>query len=130
MDKIGIKSGRPKFFIIPIPKILSPIPKTSSRSRSPTRKKSGGPIGIRAARPECRPLGLTWEEFLQLTAIITNLDYSIYYLSQNQGIEIKEKNLRVATAAKEYQEFFSDFKYMKFIEEVRKSFKNLISILK
>ena len=37
INKIGIKSGRPKFFIIPIPKILSPIPKTSSRSRSPTR---------------------------------------------------------------------------------------------
>ena len=43
-----IKSGRPKFFIIPIPKILTPI-----------LKKSGDPIGIRTARPECRPLLLT-----------------------------------------------------------------------
>ena len=43
INKIGIKSGRPKFFIIPIPKILSPIPKTSFRSRSPTQKKIGRP---------------------------------------------------------------------------------------
>ena len=40
INKIGMKSGRPKFFI---PKILSPIPKSSSRFRSPTRKKSGDP---------------------------------------------------------------------------------------
>ena len=49
INKIGMKSSRPEFLIIPIPKILSPIPKTSSRSRSQTRKN-------RAARPDCRPL--------------------------------------------------------------------------
>ena len=75
-------------------------------------------------------MGLTWEEFLQLTAIITNLNDSIYYFGQNRGIEIKEENRRVATAAKEYQELFSDLKYMKFMEEVRKIFKNLLTIFK
>ena len=67
-------------------------------------------------------MGLTWEEFLQLAAVITNLSDSIYYFDEEE-IEIKEKNRRVAAAANEYQEFFSDLKYMKFMEELRTSFK-------
>ena len=67
-------------------------------------------------------MGLTWEEYLQLAAVITNLIVSIYYFDEEE-IEIKEKNRIVAVAAKEYQEFFSDLKYMKFMEELRTSFK-------
>ena len=72
---------------------------------------------------------LTWEEYLQLAAVITNLDVSIRCFN-NEEIEITEKNRRIAAAAKEYQEFFSVLKYMKFMEELRNSLKNLISILK
>ena len=66
-------------------------------------------------------MGLTWDEFLKLATIITNLDDSIYYFD-DEKIEIKEKNRRVAAAAKDYFEFFNDFKYMQFMEEVRISF--------
>ena len=72
---------------------------------------------------------LTWEEYLQLAAVITNLTVSIRYFD-NQEIEITEKNRRVAAAANKYEEFFRVSKYMKFMEEVRNSFKNLISLLK
>ena len=64
---------------------------------------------------------LTWEEYLQLAAVVTNLNESIYYFD-DEKIEIKEKNRRVAAAAKEYHEFFSELKYMQFMEEVRISF--------
>ena len=67
-------------------------------------------------------MGLTWDEFLKLATIITNLDDSISYFG-DEKIGIKEKNRRVAAAANEYQEFFSDLKYMKFMEELRISFK-------
>ena len=63
-------------------------------------------------------MGLTWEEFLKLASIITNLNVSIFYFDDKK-IEIKEKNRRVAAAAKDYLEFFNDFKYMQFMEEVR-----------
>ena len=72
---------------------------------------------------------LTWEENLQLAAVITNLTVSISSFD-NEEIEITEKNRRVAAAAINYKEFFSVLKYMKFMEEVRKSLNNLISILK
>ena len=61
---------------------------------------------------------LTWEEYLQLAAVVTNLDDSIYYF-RDEKIEIKEKNRKVAAAAKKYQELFNDLKYMKFMEDVR-----------
>ena len=66
-------------------------------------------------------MGLTWDEFLKLATVITNLDDSIYYFDKEE-IDIKEKNRRVAAAAEEYQEFFNDFKYMQFMNEVRISF--------
>ena len=61
---------------------------------------------------------LTWEEYLQLAAVVTNLNESIYYFD-DEKIEIKEKNRRVAAAAKKYHEFFNELKYLKFMEEVR-----------
>ena len=66
-------------------------------------------------------MGLTWDEYLQLTAVIKNLAVSIAYFDEEE-IEIKEKNRKVAVAAREYQEFFSDLKYMNFMEELRTSF--------
>ena len=66
-------------------------------------------------------MGLTWDEYMQLTAVITNLFVSIYHFDKEE-IEIKEKNRKVAVAAREYQEFFSDLKYMNFMEELRTSF--------
>ena len=66
-------------------------------------------------------MGLTWDEFLKLATIITNLDDSIYYFDKEE-IEIKEKNRRVATAAKNYLEFFNELKYIQFMNEVRISF--------
>ena len=65
-------------------------------------------------------MGLTWEEYLQLAAVIKNLYVSICF---SQKEDMKEKNRRVAVAAIKYQEFFSDLKYMKFMEELRTSFK-------
>ena len=66
-------------------------------------------------------MGLTWDEFLKLATVITNLADSIYYFDKEE-IEIKEKNRKVAAAAKDYLEFFNDLKYMQFMEEVRISF--------
>ena len=65
-------------------------------------------------------MGLTWDEFLKLASIITNLDDSIFYFDDKK-IEIKEKNRRVAAAAINYNEFFNDLKYMQFMEDVRLS---------
>ena len=65
-------------------------------------------------------MGLTWDEFLKLATVITNLTDSIYYFAEEK-IEIKEKNRRVATAAEDYFEFFNDSKYLQFMEEVRTS---------
>ena len=67
---------------------------------------------------------LTWEEYLQLASIVTNLNYSIIHFDDGK-IEIKEKNRRVAAAAKEYHEFFSELKYMQFMEEVRISLRKM-----
>ena len=66
-------------------------------------------------------MGLTWEEYLQLTAVIQNSKVAIDSFDE-EGIEIKEKNRRVSAAAHEYQEFFTDLKYIKFMEELRTSF--------
>ena len=66
-------------------------------------------------------MGLTWDEFLKLATVITNLYHSIYYFDKEE-IDIIEKNGRVAAAAKDYFEFFNDFKYMQFMNEVRISF--------
>ena len=67
-------------------------------------------------------MGLTLEEFLQLATVITNLAISIGNFDLDPEIDIKEKNRKVATAAINYNEFFNDLKYMKFIDEVRFSF--------
>ena len=67
---------------------------------------------------------LTWDEYLQLAAIVTNLNDSIHFFGDGK-IKIKEKNRRVAAAAKEYHEFFNELKYMQFMENVRISLKNI-----
>ena len=72
-------------------------------------------------------MGLTWDEFLKLATIITNLDDSISYFNRTKK-EIKENNQRVAAAAKDYLEFFEDLKYIQFMNEVRISLTNVIII--
>ena len=63
-------------------------------------------------------MGLTREEYFQLADVIKNLNDSIY------------KNQNVAAAAKKYEEFFNDFRYMQFMAKIRLTstkFKNLLS---
>ena len=73
---------------------------------------------------------LTWDEFLKLSTIVTNLDDSIYFF-KSKNKEIKKKNQRIAAAAKEYLDFFNDSKYIYFMNEVRISFtKMLLSCIK
>ena len=67
-------------------------------------------------------MGLTWEDFLQLATVVTNLSRSIAYFNVGQKIGIKEKNRKVAAAAINYKEFFNDLKYTHFMDEVRLSF--------
>ena len=67
-------------------------------------------------------MGLTWDDFLKLTVVITNLHDSIKYFKSSQ-IDIKEKHRRVAAAAQRYKEFFTDLKYSDFMKVVRISFK-------
>ena len=67
---------------------------------------------------------LTWEEYLQLAAIVTNLSDSFYYFDDKK-IEMKEKNRRIEAAAKEYHDFFNALKYMHFMKEVRISLANI-----
>ena len=74
-------------------------------------------------------MGLTWDEFLKLATIITNLEDPIYYFDRKE-IEIKEKNRRVAAAAKDYLELLNDPKYLEFMNEVRLSLTNVIIIFK
>ena len=70
-------------------------------------------------------MGLTWEDFLQLATVVTNLFRSIAYFNVGQKIGIKERNRKVAAAAINYREFFNGLKYMKFMDEVRLSFTKL-----
>ena len=63
-------------------------------------------------------MALTWEEYLQLAAVVTNLDDWIIYYG-DEKLEIKEKNRRVTAAAQKYQEVFNNYTYMDFTEEVR-----------
>ena len=53
---------------------------------------------------------LTWEDFLKLASIVTNLDDSI---------RKKQNHQRVAEAANEYRNFFKDSKYVDFMKIVR-----------
>ena len=73
---------------------------------------------------------LTWDEFLEIATVISNLREAIVKnmginmhldMRINMLIRVKDKNRRVAAAAKHYQEFFNDLKYMQFIEEIRRS---------
>ena len=68
---------------------------------------------------EILKMGLTWEEFLKLAAIISNLKKPIV----NDEIGINEKNRLVAAAAINYKKFFNDLKYFEFMDEVRISSK-------
>ena len=63
-------------------------------------------------------MGLTWDEFLKLATVITNLSDSIYYFD-DEKIGIKEKNRKVDVAATDYLESFNDLKYKHFMETVR-----------
>ena len=72
-------------------------------------------------------MGLTWDEFLKLATVITNMTDSIYYFNSTKK-EIKEKNRRVAAAAEDYLECFNDFKHIQFMNEVRISFTIVIII--
>ena len=64
---------------------------------------------------------LTWDEFLKLTTVISNLKKSIIFFNKKK-IGINEKNRRVANAAENYLKLLDDFKYRKFMKEVRISF--------
>ena len=66
-------------------------------------------------------MGLTWDDFLKLAAVITNLHDSIYYFDDTE-IDIDEKHRRVAAAAQRYKDFFTDLKYSDFMKVVRISF--------
>ena len=70
-------------------------------------------------------MGLTWDEFLKLATVITNLAQSLANFG-NDDIGIKEKNRKVVAAAKNYEEFFNDLKYMEFMEKVRISFTKIL----
>ena len=61
---------------------------------------------------------LTWEDFLGLAAIITNL-YNTIGSFQSVKIDIKEKHRRVEAAARNYQELFKESKYVNFMKKVR-----------
>ena len=63
-------------------------------------------------------MGLTWDEYLNLVTVITNLWKPIADF-KNKDLGIKEKNRRVAAAAINYKEFLNDLKYMQFMEDVR-----------
>ena len=63
-------------------------------------------------------MGLTWDEFLKLATVISNLWNPLYYFDYKED-EIKELNRRVAATAKDYLNIFNDFKYMQFMREVR-----------
>ena len=66
-------------------------------------------------------MGLTWEEFLKLATVISNMTKTFDNYNKEK-IGINEKNRRVAAAAEDYHEFLNDFKYMKFMKKVRNSF--------
>ena len=61
---------------------------------------------------------LTWDEFLKLASALQKFGLSIA-LFHSEEIDIKEKNRRVAAAAKDYEEFLNDLKYMQFMNAVR-----------
>ena len=63
-------------------------------------------------------MGLTWDDFLKLAAVITSLHDSIYYFDDTES-EIKGKHRRVEAAALTYKDFFQDLKYSDFMKVVR-----------
>ena len=67
-------------------------------------------------------MGLTWDEFLKLATVISNLRKPIAFF-KNDEIGINEKNRLVAAAAINYKKFFNDLKYFEFMDEVRISSK-------
>ena len=61
---------------------------------------------------------LTWEEFLNLAAVVQNLDEPIDNFFDKK-IDIKEFNRRVAKAVKKYLDLFEDVEYMEFAKYMR-----------
>ena len=65
---------------------------------------------------------LTWNDFLDLASVIKNLFDSIHDF-EDPEIVIVDKHRRVDQAAREYQVFFQDLKYLEFMKKVRLSFR-------
>ena len=63
-------------------------------------------------------MGLAWDDFLKLAAIVTNLDNSIGYFKISR-VDMEEKNRRVLVAAQKYQEFFENCNCSEFMKQVR-----------
>ena len=63
-------------------------------------------------------MGLTWDNFLKLAAVIKNLRDSIYQYN-NPEINIKEKHRRLTAASQRYKDLFEDLKYSEFMKQVR-----------
>ena len=68
-------------------------------------------------------MGLTWDEFLKLASVISNLKEPIIVYDDKE-IGFKEMNTRVAGAAKDYLDFFNNLKYIEFMKKARISLKN------
>ena len=60
-------------------------------------------------------MGLSWDEFLKLATVISNLNDAIY------NDKFQKKNRRVFEVANDYLKFLDDLKYMHFMEEFRES---------
>ena len=61
---------------------------------------------------------LTWKEFLNLAAVVQNLNEPIYNFFKKKT-DIKELNRLVAKAAQDYLDLFGDAEYMKFTKFMR-----------
>ena len=61
---------------------------------------------------------LTWEEFLNLAAVVQNLREPIHNFFYKK-IDIKELNRQVAEAVQDYLDLFEDAKYIEFANNMR-----------
>ena len=61
---------------------------------------------------------LTWKKFLDLAAIVKNLDELIRYFDI-KITDIKNFNRQVAKAAQDYLDLFKDPKYLEFAKSIR-----------
>ena len=61
---------------------------------------------------------LTWKEFLNLAAVVQNLNQPIENCFFKK-IDIKELNRRTVKAAQDYLDLFKDAKYLEFANTIR-----------